>query len=154
MIATGNHVHFNSLRGVPRQAMRAWQAGNDRQTIGPSRFATTDENPKRAQRKLRSCSCKYVHIFANQDGAEMLLSCCAKKVTKERAIGEALRKCALPYVPHPPLRQPLFKNVPIFEHLPLKILQFFSLQTPENRNIFGCRMAKRRVGYIGEGAFS
>ena len=34
----------------------------------------------------------------------MLLSCPAKKVTKECGIGEALRKCALPYVPHPPLR--------------------------------------------------
>ena len=37
----------------------------------------------------------------------MLLSCPAKKVTKERGIGEALRlgaparRAALPYVPHP-----------------------------------------------------
>ena len=40
-------------------------------------------------------------------GAVMLLSCSAKKVTKERGIGEALRlgaparRAALPYVPHP-----------------------------------------------------
>jgi hypothetical protein len=46
----------------------------------------------------------------------------AKKGTKEGVIGEALRKCALPYVPRPPLRQPAFKNVPIFECLQLKNL--------------------------------
>ena len=60
------------------------------------------------------------------DGAVMLLSCSAKKVTKECGIGEALRKCALPYVPHPPLRRPVFKNVPIFEHLQLKNLKVSS----------------------------
>ena len=37
-----------------------------------------------------------------------------KKVTKEIGIGEALRKGALPYVPHPPLRHPTPENVPIF----------------------------------------
>ena len=48
----------------------------------------------------------------------MLLSCLAKKVTKECAIGEALRKSALPYVPHPPHFCPTPKNVPIFGCLP------------------------------------
>jgi len=52
-------------------------------------------------------------------GAVMLLSCSAKKVTKECGIGEALRKCALPYVPYPPPRRPASKNVPIFERLQL-----------------------------------
>jgi hypothetical protein len=56
----------------------------------------------------------------------MFLSCSAKKGTKEGVIGEALRKCALPYVPHPPPRQPAFKNIPIFERLQLKNLQLFS----------------------------
>ena len=55
----------------------------------------------------------------------MLLSCRAKKVTKERAIGEALRKCALPYVPHPPLRHPTPENVPIFGCLQGEKLQYF-----------------------------
>ena len=63
-------------------------------------------------------------------GAEMLLSCPAKKVTKECGIGEALRlgaparRAALPYVPHPArtydgsehlnLHPVHSKNVPIF----------------------------------------
>ena len=84
----------------------------------------------------------------------MLLSCSAKKVTKECGIGEALRKCALPYVPHQPHRRPVSKNVPIFEHLPRKIRQVFSLQTPENRNIFGSRRAMRRRGFLRGHAFS
>ena len=33
-----------------------------------------------------------------------------KKVTKEVGIGEALRKSALPYVPHPPPRQLCFRK--------------------------------------------
>ena len=61
--------------------------------------------------------------FCKSEGAVMFLSCPAKKGTKEGVIGEALRKCALPYVPHPPLRQSAFKNVPIFERLQLKMLQ-------------------------------
>ena len=68
-----------------------------------------------------------------------------KKVTKEVGIGEALRKSALPYVPHPPQRRPVFKNVPIFEHLHPQNSQDCNWQTAENRDIFGCRMAMRRV---------
>ena len=45
----------------------------------------------------------------------------------------------------PPHRQPVSKNVPIFEHLQLRHLKVFSRQTPENRDIFGSRMAMRRV---------
>ena len=55
----------------------------------------------------------------------MFLSCSAKKVTKEGGIGEALRKCALPYVPHPPLRHPMPENVPIFGYLQGEIFQGF-----------------------------
>ena len=61
----------------------------------------------------------------------MFLSCSAKKGTKEGVIGEALRKCALPYVPRPPLRQPAFKNVPIFERLQLKYYEFFQCRLPK-----------------------
>ena len=61
----------------------------------------------------------------------MLLSCSAKKVTKEGGIGEALRKGALPYVPLPPHRRPVFKNVPIFEHLQLKSCKFFHGSLPK-----------------------
>ena len=49
-----------------------------------------------------------------------------KKVTKEVGIGEALRKSALPYVPHPPHRHPASKNVPIFERLHSKDLKICS----------------------------
>ena len=70
--------------------------------------------------------CKKVYIFATVRCGDVTFLP-AKKVTKEGGIGEALRKCALPYVPHPPHRQPVSKNVPIFEHLPLKNLQIFSL---------------------------
>ena len=38
----------------------------------------------------------------------------------------------------------MFKNVPIFERLPGYNLQISSMQTPENRNIFGRRMEQRR----------
>ena len=48
----------------------------------------------------------------------------AKKGTKEGVIGEALRKCALPYVPHPPHRHPMPENVPIFGHLHKANLKF------------------------------
>ncbi|MBR5126258.1 MAG: hypothetical protein IKU68_05940, partial [Oscillospiraceae bacterium] len=34
-------------------------------------------------------------------------------------------------------------NVPIFERLQLKNFRILSMQTPENRNIFGCRMTLR-----------
>ena len=50
---------------------------------------------------------KKPYISANDNGAVMLLSCPAKKVTKERGIGEALRlgaparRAALPYVAQP-----------------------------------------------------
>ena len=52
--------------------------------------------------------------------AVMFLSWPPRKEPKEGGIGEALRKVALPYVPHPPHRHPASKNVPIFERLPLK----------------------------------
>ena len=94
----------------------------------------------------------------------MYCSCFAKKSTKRRRLKGTFRKgrtdgmiatgnhgycrfAARSTTLKKPLRahrQPVSKNVPIFEHLPLKILQVFSLQTPENRNIFGCRMAMRR----------
>ena len=51
--------------------------------------------------------CLEMYTLPIHDGADMLLSCPAKKVTKERGIGEALRlgaparRAALPYVPHP-----------------------------------------------------
>ena len=83
----------------------------------------------------------------------MLLSCPAKKVTKERGIGEALRKCALSYVPLPPLRHSASKNVPIFERLQLKMLQVFPCRLPKIGTFSG-------VGWSGggwilkEGAFS
>jgi len=48
-----------------------------------------------------------------------------KKVTKEVGIGEALRKSALPYVPHPPQRHPTAENVPIFGSLQRENLQHF-----------------------------
>jgi len=38
-----------------------------------------------------------------------------KKVTKEISIGEALRKGALPYVPHPPPRQNINQNLTDFD---------------------------------------
>ena len=50
-----------------------------------------------------------------------------KKVTKEIGIGEALRKGALPYVPHPPLRHPTPENVPIFRSLQGEDLQYSEL---------------------------
>ena len=50
-----------------------------------------------------------------------------KNVTKEVGIGEALRKSALPYVPHPPLRHPIPENVPIFGHLHKAMWQHFEL---------------------------
>ena len=53
-----------------------------------------------------------------------------------------------------PHRRPVFKNVPIFEYLPIRNLTVCSRQTAENRDIFGSRAMMRRVGYIGEGAFS
>ena len=74
----------------------------------------------------------------------MYFSWSPRKVPKEGdSRGHSEKACPLkkPLRAH---RQPVSKNVPIFEHLPLKILQVFSLQTPENRNIFGCRMAVRR----------
>ena len=78
----------------------------------------------------------------------MFLSCPAKKGTKECGIGEALRKggyygmiatgnhsnlrfaarsTTLPYVPHPPHRQPTTENVPIFVDLPEANLQVLEL---------------------------
>jgi len=57
----------------------------------------------------------------------------------------AARSTTLPYVPHQPLRLPVSKNVPIFEHLQIKDFQVFSRQMPENRYIFRHRMAMRRV---------
>jgi len=73
----------------------------------------------------------------------MFLSCSGKKGTKEAGIGEALRKSALPYVPHPPHRHPASKNVPIFERLQIRnllicTLQFYKNPTLQrkNRNIF------------------
>ena len=74
----------------------------------------------------------------------MFFSWPARKEPKEAGTGEALRKGALPCVPHPPQRQSVFKNVPIFERLPGYNLQISSMQTPENRNIFGRRMEQRR----------
>ena len=50
-----------------------------------------------------------------------------KKVTKEIDIGEALRKCALPYVPLPPHLHPIPENVPIFGYLQSVNLQVFEL---------------------------
>ena len=50
-----------------------------------------------------------------------------KKVTKEIGIGEALRKGALPYVPHPPHLHPTPENVPIFGGLPAANLQGFAM---------------------------
>ena len=44
----------------------------------------------------------------------------------------------------PPHRQPVSKNVPIFEHLRLRNLRVFSRQTGENRYIFASRMEKRQ----------
>ena len=67
-----------------------------------------------------------------------------KKVTKEVSIGEALRKGALPYVPHPPLLHPTGENVPIFASLPGENSQIAELQVFKNRNIFGHRLAVRR----------
>ena len=54
-----------------------------------------------------------------------------RKVPKEGDIGEALRKCALPYVPHPPHRQPAFKNVPIFERLQVRNLKISLCSAPK-----------------------
>ena len=61
----------------------------------------------------------------------MLLSCPAKKVTKECGIGEALRKCALSYVPLPPHRQLCFRKSRFRD------LRFLKIYTSDkNRNIF------------------
>jgi len=84
----------------------------------------------------------------------MLLSCPAKKVTKECGIGEALRKCALPYVPYPPHRHPTPENVPIFGSLQRKYLQIFEFYVFKNRNIFEHRLARRRRGFLRGHAFS
>ena len=54
----------------------------------------------------------------------MFFSWSARKEPKEADIGEALRKGALPYVPHPPQRRSASKNVPIFERLQLINLRF------------------------------
>ncbi len=51
----------------------------------------------------------------------MYFSCFAKKSTKRRRLKEALRAKAPSLRIHPPLRQPVSKNVPIFGHLQLKI---------------------------------
>ena len=73
----------------------------------------------------------------------MFLSCSAKKGTKEGGIGEALRKGALPYVPHPPHDCPTAENVPIFGSLPGANCQFPDWQVFKNRNIFEYRSAMR-----------
>jgi len=67
----------------------------------------------------------------------------AKKVTKESGLRRRYEKAPSLKI-HPPPRQPVSKNVPIFEHLRLKSEKVLYLQTPENRDIFGCRMVKRR----------
>jgi len=92
--------------------------------------------------------------FRNSTVGECYFLVPNKKVTKEVGIGEALRKGALPYVPHQPQRLPVSKNVPIFEHLRFKNFQVFSWQTAENRYIFGCRLARRRRGFLRGHAFS
>ena len=59
----------------------------------------------------------------------------AKKVTKEGGIGEAPRKSALPYVPHPPHRWSASKNVPIFERLKRKkLIVFCDLDTGKSEH--------------------
>ena len=45
--------------------------------------------------------------------------------------GGATSQSALPYVPHPPHRQPVSKNVPIFEHLLHKNPKFFLCRHPK-----------------------
>ena len=83
----------------------------------------------------------------------MLLSCPAKKVTKECGIGEALRKCALPYVPHQPHRRPVSKNVPIFGRLHLKNLEITPCRYPIIGTFSG--IGWRSGGWIlKEGAFA
>ena len=67
------------------------------------------------QYTMRYCKCSNVTFLA------------AKKVTKEGGLrGHSEKACPLkkPLRAH---RQPVFKNVPIFEHLQLKMLQIFSL---------------------------
>ena len=101
-----------------------------------------------AQRSLpiwqHSISSTIMYTFLQLQGAAMLLSCSAKKVTKEGGIGEALRKRALPYVPHPPHDCPTAENVPIFGSLSKRKITVFELQVFKNRNIFGHRPAMRR----------
>ena len=95
-------------------------------------------------------ACQKIYNFKKQrDNVLFLLT---KKSTKRRWLRGTLRKCMSPLEPPPPHRQPVAKNVPIFDHLPLKNLQLFTQQSPENRNIFGGRRWKRRERYIGEGA--
>ena len=84
----------------------------------------------------------------------MLLSCSAKKVTKEGGIGEVLRKCALPYVLHPPLRHPASKNVPIFERLLLKMLRFYPYRHPKIGTFSGVGWRCARRGFLRGHAFS
>ena len=69
-----------------------------------------------------------------------------KKVTKEVSIGEALRKCALPYEPHPPHRHPTGENVPIFASLQGENLRISGLQVFKIRNVLSLAILSKRSG--------
>ena len=76
----------------------------------------------------------------------MLLSCPAKKVTKECGQRGATKMRPLWYPP--PHFHPIPENVPIFGHLCRKNLKHFSMSAFKNRNIFGRWLAMRRKGFL------
>jgi len=75
----------------------------------------------------------------------------SKKVTKEIGIGEALRKCALPYVPHPPHRRPAPENVPIFGSLLGKTFVFLAVGVQKSEH-FGTPTGDAAQGFLRGGA--
>jgi len=110
------------------------------------------QHPQRAQRKLRSFYNKR-YFFCKSKWCGNVTFLAAKKVTKEGGLRRRYEKAPSLRI-LPPLRHPVSKNVPIFEHLPLKTCKFSLCRCPKIGTFSGIGWQCARRGFLRGHAFS